>query len=315
MNTSLQASPTLSRAYRQTVPYYLVANDWRLQAERMVAEWGGSYGHLDNDVTYMRRFDDRKSAFYVSTDNPGYWYFTKGITKDTFRGSTDEDGVSYLLHALSIGATGDTVLALFWIDRLAEFYATEYRFEMTPQLPKSVYYQNVGIVHERKLWQDRWLHNGREISRTEANDILEKARERRPAERERISAKNEREARKGASEIREDLNAIVGEFVTDMTGIAFEDKELVEGSLIALTMYHRGCWRGPAKGKLERHVDVDRILNPNLYLFSRVHKELNRLQQLPELFLEDDAGILETPVNLWVRCGNQGSYRHPISVP
>jgi len=120
----------------------------------------------------------------------------------------------------------------------------------------------------------------------------------------RLKQKNEAIILGQIGPIRTKMDDITRSIVTSLSGSSFKNRELVEASLIVLSDYHRRCWRGDLVRRLEDHIDPDRI-KPQLYLFSRIHSELEKSGKLDGYFFAD-SGFLYRPTAAWhIGCGSR----------
>ena len=305
--------------YQRTVPYYLLATALRDQLANRARE-GNLYEHarikrraneilgaLLSDVRAQTRDKLREIFEDVSTDQPGYWYFAKGLRRDSFLSAADEGGVSYLLHALSVGATDDIEAAERWQGALSDFYATN-QPPVIERLQGRAVWSSLGL-EKRRRWNDVCFRNGRRLSSCEAAQKLvdvENARRRRANEQARTS--NTDRITTFADDVRRNLAPLIDQLVHDLQQRELYDRELVEGSLIALSDYHLSCWRGPilsevAETQSDHHaVDAD-DLRPDLYLFRRIHEELATRGVLEPYFFRNPDGTLIRPVAVtFIRC-------------
>ncbi len=274
----------LSPAYRATLPYYL-----------LLASLHTTYPSLDMTTPQGR------NAWAVSTDNPGYWYFVKGLTKDAFQGGADEDGVDYLLKALAIGGTGDRAGAVPWRQAIARFYATEYAFHLEREKKSAVWSSDLfdKIDDEgffgfgQKYWVRR--RRGRDSKRYSYSEVvaaINRANQARKRENEAIRQRNRAAAQRQAGEIQTAVRRVQTQLVEDLSRGRFKDQALVEASLIVLADYHRLCWRNPLLRELKDYDLDEKVLWPALYLFSQLHLRLAQKGKLAPYFIEDEAGHL-----------------------
>ncbi|MCY4489755.1 MAG: hypothetical protein OXF11_21975 [Deltaproteobacteria bacterium] len=162
-----QGPDSLPRSYRKSAPYYILARTYELQLGR----------------TNMNGKSGGKSVFHVSTDHPGYWYFVKGLKKASFHGGTKEDGVDYLLKALSIAATGKKALASSWLKDTSAFYATDYRFSPERKKKLPVWSGDLGFRKVEKFWgPDYYVRRGRKYGYNEVVAAINEANAARVAD-------------------------------------------------------------------------------------------------------------------------------------
>ena len=310
--------------YQRTVPYYLLATALRDQLANRARE-GNLYqnkrikryaneilGALLSDVRAQTRDKLREIFEDVSTDQPGYWYFAKGLRRDSFLSAADEDGVSYLLHALSVGATDDIEAAERWQGALSDFYATN-QPPVIERLQGRAVWSSLGL-EKRGLWNDVCFRNGRRLSSCEAAQKLvdvENARRRRANEQARTS--NTDRITTFADDARRNLAPLIDQLVDDLQQRELDDRKLVEGSLIALSDYHLSCWRGPFLSEVADKRSDDHVFNyhavdpddlvPDLYLFRRIHEELATRGVVEPYFFRNPDGTLNRPVAVtFIRC-------------
>ena len=310
--TVLSSEPLLSAAYRTTVPYYLTARI-----------------HADLDLPRDRKLFD------VSTNRPGYWYFTRALTKDRFRG--ENNSVDYFMNALALGATGNledagplqNAIRSYYDSNKAVLCCLSFIDDISKAARKRAKADVVFLgrwtrYNPLKNQARRWVQTEAKIKSTGAIVSLAEGyryiKRREKGHAEEIRSSNKRYLEEylemqlaNLADLGNASRRVAAVLTTYLLGIdRYRDVQLVEGSLLVLTDIHYRCFgygnylskfRGRFREYGLRNIPEPAEIRDPYRLFDRVHTELAEAGKWGAYYVKTDAGMYAFPVPLFFNRG------------